>query len=148
MSDTNIVVEKGRLVRNADLKYTGAGTPCTSFSIAVNEAIKNKQSGEYQNRPSYFDVTLWGNYGKAVIQYLTKGREVLVSGRLRQDRWDGNDGSKNSKVQIIASNVEILREPKGNADAGNKMPPQQNAYDAAQDSPDGYAAAPDDAPFF
>lgn len=124
MTDTNVVVLKGRLTRTCELKYTQSQRPFVNFSIAVNDSIKNANTGEWENRPSYFDVTVWGKYGESVAKYLVKGREVLVQGKLRQDRWQGSDGKTQSRINVISENLELLREPKGrNAQAENLPPP-------------------------
>ena len=119
--NTNVVVLTGRCVRPAELKYTNGGLAICNFSIAVNERIK--LDGEYSDRPNYFDVTVFGNYGKAMQPHLTKGREVTITGRLKQDRWE-SEGQKNSRVVIIAENLELQREPKGNgAYQADEQPP-------------------------
>lgn len=135
MSDTNIVCIKGRLTKSAELKYTQNQKPFVSFSIAVNESVKDGATGEWSNRANYFDVTAWGKYGEAVAKYMTKGREILIGGHLRQDRWTNADGSTKSRVGIIADNFELLREPKGSAPASPTEAPQQTP-------------PPDDAPSF
>ena len=124
MSDTNIVVIKGRLTRPAELKYTQGQRPFVNFSLAVNDSIKNTNTGEWENRPSFFDVTVWGKYGESVAKYMTKGREVLVTGRLRQERWQGNDGKTQTRVCVISENMELLRESKGTKQAEELTPPQ------------------------
>ena len=111
MANTNVVVQTGRVTRAAELKYTPGGMPICTFSIAVNERTKKKDSEEYENRPNFFDVVCYGNYGKALQPYLTKGREVTVTGKLHQDRWE-SDGSKYSRIHIIAQNIEPQREPR------------------------------------
>ncbi len=121
--NTNVVVLTGRCVRPAELKYTTGGLPICTFSIAVNERSKN--DGEYYDRPNYFDITVFGNYGKTMQPYLTKGREVTVTGRLHQDRWE-SDGQKYSRINIIAENLELQREPKGN---GAIQPEEQPPFE-------------------
>ena len=134
MSDTNIVCIKGRLTKSAELKYTQNQKPFVSFSIAVNESVKDGATNEWSNRPNYFDVTAWGKYGEAVAKFMTKGREILVSGHLRQDRWTNQEGKTQTRVGIVADNFELLREPKGNPASPNEAPQQ--------------TPPPDDAPSF
>ncbi|MBR4158503.1 MAG: single-stranded DNA-binding protein [Spirochaetia bacterium] len=110
MNDTNVVVLKGRLVRGAELKQTNNGTYLTTFAIAVNETIKNAK-GEYTNKANYFDCTLWGNFSKSIHQYLTKGREVNITGRLRQDKWTSSDGKVLAKIDIIVKEINLMRTP-------------------------------------
>ena len=134
MSDTNIVCIKGRLTKSAELKYTQNQKPFVSFSIAVNESIKDGATGEWSSRANYFDVTAWGKYGEAVAKYMTKGREILIAGHLRQDRWTNQEGKTQTRVGIIADNFELLREPKGTPASPNEAPQQ--------------TPPPDDAPSF
>ena len=134
MSDTNIVCIKGRLTKSAELKYTQNQKPFVNFSIAVNESIKDSATGEWSSRANYFDVTAWGKYGEAVAKYMTKGREILISGHLRQDRWTNQEGKTQTRVGIIADNFELLREPKGTPASPNEAPQQ--------------TPPPDDAPSF
>ena len=109
--NTNVVVLTGRCVRPAELKYTTGSLPICTFSIAVNERSKN--DGEYYDRPNYFDITVFGNYGKTMQPYLTKGR------------WE-SDGQKFSRIGIIAENLELQREPKGN---GAIQPEEQPPFE-------------------
>ncbi len=104
-NDINSVTLVGRLTREAELKYTNTGTPICKFSIAVNR--RKKQGEQWVDEVSYFDIVLWGKQGEAIQQYLTKGKQVAVSGELRQNRWE-QDGQNRSKVEIVASDVQLL----------------------------------------
>jgi single-strand DNA-binding protein len=127
MSDTNIVILKGRLVKPAELKMLSTGTPCTTFTIAVGESRKNAQTNQWDTIPHYFDVTSFSNYAKSAIASLSKGQEVLVTGKLRQDRWQ-KDGQMYSRISVTADNLEILRAPKGTSQNAPQQPqPQNNA---------------------
>ncbi len=104
-NDINIVTLVGRLTRESELKYTNSGLAVCKFSLAVN---RRKRSGDqWTDEVSYFDVVLWGKQGEAIQQYLGKGKQIAVSGELRQNRWE-QDGQKRSKVEIVASNVQLL----------------------------------------
>lgn len=115
MADINSVVLVGRLVRDAELKYTSGGMPICEFSIAVN--TRRKQGDDWIDDPNFFDVTLFGRQGEAIQQYLTKGKPVGVEGQLRQDRWQNQEGQNRSKVSVVAKNVMLLGS-RGGADAG------------------------------
>lgn len=151
MSDTNIAVLKGRLTRAAELKYTQAQKPFVNFSIAVNDSIKNSTTGEWESRPNFFDVTVWGKYGESTAKHLTKGREVLVAGRLRQERWQDQSGKTQSRIVIVSENLELLREPKGNTSStAQTPPPPSDMPDFGQMPPAGSPFAPptdEDNPF-
>ena len=115
-NDINLVTLVGRLTREAELKYTNSGLAVCKFSLAVN---RRKRSGDqWTDEVSYFDVVLWGKQGEAIQQYLGKGKQIAVSGELRQNRWE-QDGQKRSKVEIVASNVQLLGGSSSNSGGGS-----------------------------
>ncbi|MCL2211572.1 MAG: single-stranded DNA-binding protein [Treponema sp.] len=105
MADINHVVLIGRLTRDAELKYTAGGQAVCKFSIAVNRRKKN--GDQWEDEANFFDIVLWGKQGESLQSYLTKGKMVGVDGELRQDRWQ-QDGQNRSKVEIIASYIQLL----------------------------------------
>jgi len=105
VNDTNNVTLVGRLTRDAELKYTNSGAAVTKFSIAVNE--RRKKGEQWEDEANFFDVTLWGKSAEAVTQYLTKGKQIAVTGKLKQNRWE-QDGQARSKVEIVAFSVQLL----------------------------------------
>jgi single-strand DNA-binding protein len=113
MADINHVVLVGRLVRDAQLKYTNSGLAICEFSVAINN--RKKQGDEWVDEAHFFDVTLFGRQGEAIQRYLTQGKQVGVEGQLRQDRWQTQDGQNRSKVQVVANNVMLL----GSRDGGS-----------------------------
>ncbi len=142
--NTNVVVLTGRCTKAAELKYAANGFAICSFTVAVNERIKKKGTeNEFENRPNFFDIVVFGNYGKAMQPYLTRGREVTISGRLKQERWSDENGHQHSRVNIVADNVEPQRTPNGNS--GN----YQSVPEPAPEAPSAPAAAEaeDEIPF-
>lgn len=116
MSDLNSVILIGRLTRDAELKYTQTGTAICNFSVAVNKTLppRDGDGGEWKTEVSFFDVTLWGKVAEGKAKYLTKGKQVCVSGELVQDRWtDKETGKERSRVKITAKSVQLLADPKG-----------------------------------
>ncbi|MEM5948193.1 single-stranded DNA-binding protein [Spirochaetia bacterium 38H-sp] len=105
MSDINSVVLVGRVVRDAELRYTGGGMPICRFSLAVNRS--RKEGDSWTDEPNFFDIVLFGRLGEAVGKYLVKGQQVAVQGELRQNRWE-QDGQRRSKVEIVASNIRLM----------------------------------------
>lgn len=105
MQDTNTVVLVGRLGRDAELKYVGE-TALVQFSIAVNTSRKNA-SGQYEDEANWIDVKVWGKGAEAVHKYLEKGKQVCVSGSLRQERWE-KDGQQRSKIVVNTHSVQLL----------------------------------------
>ena len=96
----NNVCVSGNLVSDCE-KFMAGETPAISFSIAVNEYSKDK---EFAN---YFDCVLFGNRAKGLAPFLTKGKKITVCGKLRQDRWQAEDGSNRSKVRIVANDIDF-----------------------------------------
>ena len=105
MTDINSVILVGRTTRDAELRYTENGTGILNFSIAVNESRKNGE--QWIEEASFFDVTLFGKMAESLKQYLAKGKQVGISGRLQQQRWE-QDGQPRSKVVVIANAVQLL----------------------------------------
>ncbi|AEF85319.1 plasmid-derived single-stranded DNA-binding protein (SSB) (Helix-destabilizing protein) [Treponema primitia ZAS-2] len=103
--DLNHVVLIGRLTRDAELKYTANGQAVCKFSIAVNRRRKN--GDQWVDEANFFDIVVWGKQGESLNQYLVKGKMVGVDGELRQDRWE-QDGQNRSKVEIVATNIQLL----------------------------------------
>ena len=110
MAATNInrVVITGNLTRDPELRSTPGGTPVCSLRVAVNSRRKESESGQWVDKPNYFDVTVWGAQGENCAQYLGKGRPVAVDGRLNWREWQAQDGSKRQSVDIIADSVQFL----------------------------------------
>lgn len=103
----NQVILLGRLTRDPETRTTPSGKSVTSFSIAVDRQTQDDQA-------DFFDVTAWEKLGELVSQYLSKGRRVLVQGRLRQDSWDDKEtGKKRSRVDVVATDVTFLDGPAG-----------------------------------
>jgi single-strand DNA-binding protein len=102
----NTVVIAGNLVRDAELKYTNGGLAICEFSIAVND--QKKQGDQWVEEAHFFDVTLFGRRAESLQRYLTKGKTVGVEGKLRQDRWQNQEGQNRSKVGIVANNIMLL----------------------------------------
>lgn len=102
----NQVILMGNLTRDPETRQTPSGQSVTSFSLALNRAYKD-QSGDWQEATDFIDVVAWGPLGERVAQYVTKGRRVLVQGRLQSRAWE-QDGQKRSKVEVLANDVTFL----------------------------------------
>ena len=101
----NQVILMGRLTRDPEQRTTSTGKTIASFSIAVDR-------GGQEDAADFFNVTAWEKLGELVIQYLAKGRRVLVQGRLRQDTWDDKEtGKKQSRIEVVATDVTFLDGP-------------------------------------
>ena len=102
----NQVVLMGNLTRDPELRSTPSGQNVCSFSLALNRSWKGAD-GSQQEATDYVDVTAWGPMGENVAKFVTKGRPVLVSGRLQSRAWE-QDGQKRSKVEVVATDVTFL----------------------------------------
>ena len=111
MTDINNVTLVGRLTKDADIRYTTGGTAVLNFSIAVNES--RKQGEQWVEEASFFDVTLFGKMGESIYKYMDKGKQVAISGRLQQQRWQ-KDGQNYSKVAVVANYVQLFGGAQGN----------------------------------
>lgn len=108
----NQVILMGRLTRDPEQRTTSTGKTIASFSIAVDRNTQDDQA-------DFFDITAWEKLGDLVMQYLGKGRRVLVQGRLRQDSWDDKEtGKKRSRVEVTATDVTFLDGPNDGGNAG------------------------------
>lgn len=140
----NRVILIGNLTRDPELRYTPSETPIGSFGLAVNS--REKVNGEWQDRPDFFDVTVYGNQAEACAQYLAKGKQCGVEGRLRQDRWEDREtGAKRSKVIVIADAVQFLGPRDGSEPHRSQASP--TAADADFSGADFGASSDDDIPF-
>lgn len=97
----NKVVLLGNLTADPEVRTTPSGSNVTSFSIAVNRRYRNRD-GEQQEEVSYIGCTAWGPQGETIARYFSKGRQILVCGRLRQDRWKDKETGKNrSSLSVV-----------------------------------------------
>jgi len=140
-SNINVVVITGNLTKDPDLRHTGGGTAVCELRVAVNSRRKDGQTGEWVDKPNYFDVVVWGAQGENCATYLAKGRPVAVEGRLDWREWEAKEGGgKRQAVQIIANSVQFLgsRDGGGGGGNGNGFTPSS---DVPADTSD-YAGAP------
>ncbi len=105
----NKVMIIGHLGRDPEMRYTPSGKPVTTFTVAVSRSW-NTASRERQSETEWFNVVAWGNLAEICKQYLTKGQQVYIEGRLKTRRWDDKEGQKHLSVEIIASEMMMLGE--------------------------------------
>jgi len=96
----NKTILMGNLTRDPEAKSFPSGTTLTSFGIAVNETWTDKNSGEKKEDVCFIDVDAWGRQGEVIMEYFSKGKPILVEGRIRYRTWEADDGSKRSKHSI------------------------------------------------
>ena len=125
MTDINKVVEIGRLTQDAKVSFITNGTPKCEISIAVNRSVK--KGNDWVDEVSYFNVTIWGKTAQNLEKYLKKGTQICVEGYLKQDRWE-KDGQKQSRVVIVADNIQLLGSGKGENSQNNDTFPENNPF--------------------
>ena len=144
MGTVNRVILVGNLGRDAELRYTGGGAAVASFSVATTETWKDKD-GQKQEQTEWHRISLWGKPAEAVAQYLTKGKQVYVEGRLQTRKWQDKEGHDRYTTEVKADRVVLLGSSGGagrsQAADRDEMPHEQPAH-ASADMPDG-----DDVPF-
>jgi single-strand DNA-binding protein len=134
-SNINVVVITGNLTKDPDLRSTGGGTPVCDLRVAVNSRRKNGQTGEWEDKPNFFDVTVWGAQGENCANYLSKGRPVAVEGRLDWSEWEAKDGSgRRQAVRIIANSVQFLGSRDGSG-GGNGGGSEGGGFSPSSDVP-------------
>jgi single-strand DNA-binding protein len=142
MAAINRVVLVGNLTRDPELRHTPSGTPVCNLRLAVNTRRKD-ETGQWVDKPNYFDITVWGNQGERCAQYLSKGRPVAVDGRLEWREWETPEGNKRQAVDVVADTVQFLGS-RGDGEGGGYIPPE-GAATPAGDFPT--SPTDDDIPF-
>ncbi len=105
----NKVMIIGNLGRDPEMRYTPSGKPVTTFSVATSRAW-NTSEGEKRTETEWFNVVAWSSLAEICKQYLTKGQQVYIEGRLQTRHWDDQEGNKHTSVEIVANEMIILGE--------------------------------------
>lgn len=106
MPSYNRVLLMGHLTRDPEIRYTPGGMAVAAFGLAVNN--RYKKDGEVKEEVSFFDVEAWGKTAENCAEYLSRGRPVFVDGRLKQDRWEDDNGNKRQKIKVVADRIVFL----------------------------------------
>ena len=144
--DINRVTLVGRLTRDPELRHLPSGSPVLQLGLAVNGRQKD-EAGNWTDKPNFFDVKVFGNHAEMLSQHLAKGRRVGIDGRLDWSSWEAQDGSKRSKVEVVAFQVQFLDSRTDGGEQGQYIPSSDVAADRSDFAPAGAAAADDDIPF-
>ena len=157
MAATNInrVIITGNLTADPELRSLPSGTSVCKLRVACNTRRKDNSTGEWVDKPNYFDVTVWGAQGENCARYLSKGRPVAIDGRLEWREWQDKDGNNPQGVDIIADAVQFLSSPRDDAGGGGNgftprsdIPVDTNDFATAPAGGGGSSApADDDIPF-
>ena len=137
----NKIILVGNLGRVPELRYTPQGTPVCNFSMATTERRKDK-SGEMQDHTIWFRVTLFNRLAETASQYLHKGKQVYIEGRLRMEEWTDRDGKPRTTLEVTATEMHFI------GSRGDDAPPVERAASAAAAAPQEQADLSDeDIPF-
>ena len=115
MRNFNLTVLEGRLVSDPELRYTQNGTALCKFSIANNNDYY--KDDELQKQVNFVDVTTWAKLAERCNEYLKKGNRIIINGRLKQDRWQDDNGGNRSKISIVGNQVQFLDLKNGDGDS-------------------------------
>jgi single-strand DNA-binding protein len=107
----NKVMVIGHLGKDPEMRYTPSGRPVTTFSIAVSRSW-NTADGERRSETEWFNIVSWGNLAEICKQYLHKGQQVYIEGRLQTRRWEDKEGQKHTNVEVVANEMMMLGERK------------------------------------
>ncbi|MDI6686905.1 MAG: single-stranded DNA-binding protein [Desulfobacterales bacterium] len=146
MSGLNKVMLIGRLGSDPELRYTPDGTAVASFSIATSEEWKDKNTGEKKERTEWHRVVAWRKLGEICGEYLAKGKQVYVEGRIQTRSWEDKDGNKRYTTEIIASDIQFLG-AKDSGNAGGSYINKPRVAGSDMPAPQGPETRDDDIPF-
>jgi single-strand DNA-binding protein len=130
MGSVNKVILVGNLGRDAELRYTPGGAPVATLNLATTEVWNDKTSGQKQEKTEWHRIVLWGKQAESLSEYLTKGKQIFVEGRLQTRKWQDKDGADKYTTEIRADRITLLGGGgggRGEAMAGGASRPQRNA---------------------
>jgi len=119
MASLNKVFLMGNLTRDPEVRYIPSGTAVADLSLAVNERFKDRDTGEWREKPVFVDITVWRRQAETCAEYLSKGSPVMIEGRLQLDQWENNEGQKRSKLKVLADRVQFLSAAQGRSGGGH-----------------------------
>src|SRR5205085_8874968 len=143
MAGLNKVMLIGNVGKDPEMRYTANGAAVTSFSLACNR-VYNSPEGERREETDWFDVVTWNKLAELCSQFLQKGRQAYVEGRLHTRSWEGQDGQKRYRTEVIAQTVLFLDSAGGNSGGGAA---RMDRYEDAGVPAGAGAVDPDDLPF-
>lgn len=139
----NKVILVGNLGRDPEVRYTPSGTAVANFTIATSERWKDKTTGEMQERTEWHRIVAWGRLGEICGEYLSKGRQVYIEGRIQTREWEDKEGIKRYTTEIVANEMKML----GSKDSGGAARPSSSAQMPEYSGPPLPEDQDDDIPF-
>jgi single-strand DNA-binding protein len=135
MASFNKVILMGNLTKDPELRYTSSGMAVANFSLAINR--RTAKEGEKKEEVDFFDIEAWDKQAELCSEYLSKGSGVLIEGRLKQDRWEDETGSKRSRIKVVAATIQFLPKRAGEGGEGGSKGdfPEGNISDGKDIAP-------------
>ena len=127
MGSVNKVILVGNLGRDAELRYTPGGAPVATLNLATTEVWNDKTSGQKQEKTEWHRIVLWGKSAESLSEYLTKGKQIFVEGRLQTRKWQDKDGHEKYTTEIRADRITLLGGGGGGGGMAGGARPQRNA---------------------
>lgn len=150
MASFNKVILVGNLTRDPEVRYTPSGTAVSDIGLAVNRTWFDKNTNSKREEVTFVDITLWGRQAEVAGEYLSKGRPVLIEGRLQLDQWEDREtGQKRSKLKVVGENMTMLGSRSDSGGYGSGQPGSSDASsptEGAAMSQPAYDAPPTEAP--
>lgn len=139
MASINKVILIGNLGRDPEVRYTPSGTAVANFSLATTDNWTNKD-GEKESHTEWHRIVAWGRLGEVCGEYLAKGKQVYIEGRIRTNEWEDQEGNKRETKEIVVSNMQML---------GPRIPAQSPSNESFSPQPETASSGPtgDDIPF-
>ena len=128
----NKVMIIGHLGRDPEMRYTPSGRPVTTYTVAVSRSW-NTADGERRSETEWFNIVAWGNLAEICKQFLHKGQQVFVEGRLQTRRWEDKEGQKHTNVEVVASEMMMLGERRDEAKASQESETEEETEPAIDD---------------
>lgn len=128
MASLNKIMLIGNAGKDAELRYISTGTAQAQFSLAVNNRRKNQSTGEWEDQTEWFNIVVWAEQAERISQYVTKGRQLYVEGRLQTRTWDDDQGQKHYRTEVIAQTIQLLgsRDSQGGGGGGGEWGDEGN----------------------
>ena len=145
MASVNKVILVGNVGRDPEIRYTQSGTPVANFSLATTDRFKNR-SGENEERTEWHRIVAWARLAEICGEYLHKGRQVYIEGRLQTRDWEDRDGNKRYTTEIVAQNMQMLGRRGDFVEGGGSPGGSAPDRDSVSDSPSG-GGSDDEIPF-
>ena len=127
MGSVNKVILVGNLGRDAELRYTPGGAPVATLNLATTEVWNDKTSGQKQEKTEWHRIVLWGKSAESLSEYLTKGKQIYVEGRLQTRKWQDKDGNDKYTTEIRGDRIVLLGGGGGGGGMGGARPQQRGA---------------------